>query len=344
MTAAAADLEAVARVADDRPDVAVVVATFRRPDLLARCLAALCAQTLDGRRYEIVVADDDAGNPGAARTQVLVAQYLASTHGAPGVRYLPVTRTQGPAGARNAGWRATDAHVIAFTDDDTIPERDWLETALDYLASGFDAAGGAIEMPLPASPTDYERDAAGLSRAEFATANCFVVREALVHVGGFDERFTSAWREDSDLHFALLGAGYRVGRSDASRVVHPIRPARFGVSLPQQRKSIFEALLYKKHPELYRERIGASAPWNYYGSVAALIAAAGATVAGAPTIAVASIAVWVVLTARFAWRRLRGTSRSLRHVTEMLWTSVAIPPLSVWWRLVGALRYRVVFL
>ena len=48
-------------------------------------------------------------------------------------------------------------------------------------------------------------------------------------------------------------------------------------------------------------------------------------------------------TLRFAIRRLSGTSHDARHVAEMLWTSIAIPPLSIWWRLVGAFRYRVVF-
>lgn len=332
-----------ARANGDSPDVAVVIATFRRPDLLARCLDALCAQSLDGRRYEIVVADDDAGHASATTTQAMVAGYLARTGGAPAIRYVPVTRTQGPAGARNAGWRSTDAPVIAFTDDDTIPDRHWLATGLSYLASGFDAAGGAIEMPLPPAPTDYERDAAGLSRAEFATANCLIVRAALERVGGFDERFTSAWREDSDLHFALIGAGYRVGRAADALVVHPIRPAPFGVSLPQQRKSVFEALLFKKHRALYRTRISTAPPWNYYGSLLGLIVAVGAAAAGAPTVALGGLAVWAVLTARFAWRRLRGTSRSARHVAEMVWTSIAIPPLSIWWRLVGAVRYRVFF-
>ena len=330
-------------MASERRDVAVVVATFRRSDLLERCLAALCAQTLDGHRYEIVIADDDAGNPGAATTLAQVDAWRVRTGGAPAIRYVPVTRTQGPAGARNAGWRAADARVIAFTDDDTVPDPHWLEAGLAYLATGFDAAGGAIEMPLPPRPTDYERDAAGLSRAEFATANCLVVRSALADVGGFDERFTSAWREDSDLHFSLMASGYRVGHAADALVVHPIRPAPFGVSVPQQKKSAFEALLFKKHRDLYRTRIAASAPWGYYGSVASLLVAAGAALSGAPTVAVGALCVWAVLTLRFARRRLRGTSRSLRHVAEMLWTSIVIPPLSIWWRLVGAFRYRVVF-
>ena len=45
-----------------------------------------------------------------------------------------------------------------------------------------------------------------------------------------------------------------------------------------------------------------------------------------------------------AWRRLRHTSHRAEHVAEMLATSAVIPFLSVYWRLRGALRWRVLFL
>ncbi|HWI35268.1 MAG TPA: hypothetical protein VNU64_02345 [Burkholderiales bacterium] len=42
-----------------------------------------------------------------------------------------------------------------------------------------------------------------------------------------------------------------------------------------------------------------------------------------------------MLTARFCLHRLRGTSKSPAHIAEMVVTSIHIPPLSVFWRLVG---------
>ena len=76
----------------------------------------------------------------------------------------------------------------------------------------------------PERPTDYELDAAGLASAEFATANVFVERAALMRIGGFDERFTSAWREDSDLQFALIEAGFVLARADDAVVLIPFGP------------------------------------------------------------------------------------------------------------------------
>jgi hypothetical protein len=199
-------------------------------------------------------------------------------------------------------------------------------------------------MPLPQQPTDYERNEAGLESAEFVTANCFVRRDVLEAVGGFDERFTAAWREDSDLHFTLLERGYIVVRAPDAVVVHPVRPAPWGVSLRQQRKSQFNALLYKKHPALYRERIQPSPPWRFYAGTAALVVALGSVLGESHTALVGALATWLILTASFAWRRLRGTSWRPSHVAEMIVTSALIPPLSVFWRLCGAVRFGTLFL
>jgi GT2 family glycosyltransferase len=319
--------------------ISVVVPTYRRPDLLARCLAALAAQSLDPDSYEVLVADDAASDT----TRCQVEDFAATV--TPSVCYLPVTGPYGPAAARNVGWRAAGAEVVAFTDDDTVPDPGWLAAGLgaferdDTLA----AATGQVVVPLPPVPTDYQRNEAGLEGAEFVTANCFCRRSVLDAVGGFDERFTAAWREDSDLHFNLLERGAELVKVPAAVVVHPVRPAPWGVSLRMQRKSLFDALLYTKHPALYRRHIRPSAPLDYYGMLLALTTAVVGGLAASLLVPLAAGGVWAVLMGRFLARRLRGTSHSPSHVAEMLFTSLLIPMLSVFWRLYGAVKFRVPF-
>ena len=320
----------------------VVIATHERPGLLARCVRALLRQDLPPESYEIVVVDDGSSDA-AKRVTMQGLTELAGGRARPTVRYLHQPRNRGPAAARNVGWRAAGAPVIAFTDDDTVPDASWLREGLAALDGGFDAVAGRIEVPLPPEPTDYERDAAGLARAEFATANCFVLRDALVGIGGFDERFRTAWREDTDLCFALRAQDRRVGMAERARVVHPVRPAGWGVSLAQQRKVMFDALLYKKYPAWYRREVRPRPPFHYYAMVAAGLAGAIAVVTGPVVPAAVGIAIWIGLATRFAARRLADTSRTPRHVAEMVWTSLWIPWLSVYWRVRGALRYRVWF-
>jgi glycosyltransferase involved in cell wall biosynthesis len=316
----------------------VVVPTYRRPDLLDRCLEALAKQEIDPSGFEIIVADDAASE--ATRRQV---EGWAGRSPIP-IRYAGPAASRGPAAARNAGWRAARGEVVAFTDDDCLPEPRWLSEGIAALADGAAAASGPVVVPIPERPTDYERDAAGLERAEFVTANCFVRRDVLEAVGGFDERYAAAWREDSDLQFTLLARGHRIVRAPRAVVVHPVRPAPWGISLRQQRKSQFNALLFKKFPDLYRRRIRSSPPWDYYAIVASLATAATAWLAGPRGVLPAAVALWGALTARFCARRLRRNSLAPGHVAEMVVTSALIPPLSVFWRLYGAFKFRVFFL
>lgn len=325
-----------------RPRVSVVVPTHGRPALLLRCLQALTAQTLAPADYEILVVDDE-------RSDVTHAAVEAFAIGLqPGLlRYLRADSGHGPAVARNTGWRAAAADVVAFTDDDTIADPGWLDAGLFAMAQGrWVAVGGRVLVPRPDDaderPTDHELMTRGLETAEFVTANAFVRRAALQLLQGFDERFRRAWREDSDLQFRLEAVGV-VGRCDAAIVLHPVRPERWGVSLRQQKNVFYDALLYRKHPRAYRERVHPVPPWDYFAVVALVLTAPLLLLAGAPVTAGAALLIALALIAAFAWRRLRTTTRRPAHVLEMLATSALIPFLAVYWRLRGAWHFRVAF-
>lgn len=320
--------------------VSVVVATYRRPELLARCLRALADLDYDPASYEVIVADDAADD--STRQQV----HGIAGHTNAALVYASVTRNHGPAAARNVGWRQARAPIIAFTDDDCVPDPGWLNAGVRALEEDprLAAVSGQVIVPLPDKPTDYERDAAGLASGEFVTANCFIRRSALEGVGGLDEGFRAAWREDSDLQFTLLEAGYQIGKTPDAVVVHPVRPAPWGISLRQQRKVLFDALLYRKHPALYRQRIRRRPRWDYYAMVALLGTAGILGAAGWGLPACGAIGLWALLTGRFAFRRLRGTTHRPGHVAEMLATSALIPVVASFWRLYGALKFRTLFL
>jgi GT2 family glycosyltransferase len=319
--------------------VSVVVPTYRRPELLGRCLTALAAQDMPTENYEILVADDADDEATRRQVETFAAQVKCV------VRYLPVKTAHGPAAARNVGWRAARAPIVAFTDDDTVPQSAWLTSGVGALRRDAELAAvtGQVIVPLPDRPTDYERNEAGLGGAEFVTANCFCRRDVLESLGGFDERFTSAWREDSDFHFRLLGRGAKLMKVPAAEVVHPVRPAPWGISLRMQRKSMFDALLYKKHPALYRKHIWRTPPLDYYLIVLCVAAALIAAVVGKLVVASLTAVLWAGLMIRFLGRRLRDTSHSPAHILEMLVTSLFIPFLSVFWRLYGAVKFRVWF-
>lgn len=320
------------------PSVSVVIPTYERPQLLRRCLEALVVQDMDPACYEIIVVDDARS---AATRDLLEA--FAVKHSCV-IRYLqPPRGRRGPAAARNAGWQAAHGEIIAFTDDDTIPAPSWLRKGLIAMEPGVAAAWGHVIVPLSAAPTDAERNTAGLDGAEFVTANCLVRRSVLVDAGGFDERFTRPWREDSDLYFTLLEGGWKVIRAPAAVVIHPARSAPAARCLFLHRNLFFDALLYKKHRRLYREKIAAGPPLRYYLAVVLLVLALAALAAGQTAIAVAASAAWLGFTLHLARRRLHGLTRSWREQLGIALTSFLIPPLAVFWRLAGAWHFRVAF-
>lgn len=339
--------------------VSVVVPTFRRPELLNKCLAALTTQDLDPTCYEILIVDD-ANSPETRKQVECWSERLREDAGQmPGtsaeedglrelprghtIRYLPVIHSHGPAAARNLGWRAARGGIIAFTDDDCLPSPCWLKAGVSAFRDGVVGVCGKILVPLSSIPTDYEHNAGRLAYSRFVTANCFYRRSALEAIGGFDERFAVAWREDTDLMFSLLESGAKLLYIPEALVVHPIRPVPWGISLRQQRKSMYNALLYKKHSGLYRQRIQSSPPWHYYCIVSALLIVLVTALSAFWIPAIFALGAWVTLTGRFCVQRLRHTSHMPHHILEMVVTSMAIPPLAIFWRLYGAIRFRVFF-
>jgi glycosyltransferase involved in cell wall biosynthesis len=321
-------------------DVSVVIPTYKRPDLLHRCLRTVLRQTLERRRYEVIVVDDGQTDD----TRALVETLARQTQGFPLVRYLRPEGTRGPAAARNRGWRAAEGEVVAFTDDDTLPDLDWLNQGLLAIGPDQAAVRGAVHVPIEGPMTDHGRMTKGLEAAEFVTANCFVRRSALQAVDGFDERFLRAWREDSDLHFKLLERYGEVPKAPQAVVLHPVREAPFGISLKQQANMMFDALLFKKHPDLYKRKVGRlRAPASYYAIVLGTLGVPVAALSGHPRVAGVLVLAVLALIAQLAARRLRDTARTPEHVAEMLVTSAAIPFLSLFWRIRGGLRFRVPF-
>ena len=126
--------------------------------------------------------------------------------------------------------------------------------------------------------------------------------------------------------------------------MHPVRKAPWAVSIREQKKAVYNALLYKKYPVLYRKKIQPSPPWNYYLMIVAFFAGISGLILELDLLAAAGFGLWLLLISGFIIKRLWKTSRSFDHVTEMIITSIFIPFVSVYWQLRGAWRYRVLFI
>ena len=321
------------------PQVSVVVSTCGRLDLLERCLDALTRQDFATDAFEIIVVDDEPNR----YTLQLVTNWRARTIER-GMRlaYVANDGAHGPGAARNCGWRIAKAPIIAFLDDAMVASPGWLTQAMAGFGDQTDVLCGRIESPHRRVPAAHERDA-GAPDPEILVTNCFCRRAVLDALDGFDERFCAGWREDIELHFRLLKMQANIARSPLATVIHPEPPARWGASLFELHKISFDALLYKKHPELYRQKIRRLPCWEEYAIVAAIVIAVLGLVAGNEVVAVIGCGAWLVLTAMLCIRRLDGAAHSAAHIADILVTSALIPPAAVFWRVIGAIRYRVRF-
>lgn len=323
-----------------KPTISVIIPTYQRPALLVRCLHALAMQQFPKKQFEIIVVTD---GPDTITRAMIQQQHFTT----PEVRIYSLPVKKGPAAARNFGWTKATGNLILFTDDDCIPHINWIkEFHTAYIQQPFASAAfrGRVVVPRSNKPTDYEKNTAWLEQADFVTANCACTRIALKQINGFDETYTMAWREDSDLEFKLIDQKIPIYPVEQAIVTHPVRKAPWGISLKEQKKSMFNALLYKKYPGLYRQKIHRRPLWNYYAIVLLFIAIVIATAMQLPAIAIIAFLSWLLFVTRFTIKRLQGTTHSLEHVTEMIVTSILIPFLSIFWTLYGSLKFKTLLL
>jgi glycosyltransferase involved in cell wall biosynthesis len=300
---------------------------------------ALLTQKYNKRRYEIIVVSDGPDT----ETQALIRN-LAKNRVTP-LRFLSMGTKKGPAAARNYGWLNARSKIIAFTDDDCLPDQHWLkEITANMNPDREEAMTGRVVVPRDKRPTDNGQNTAGLELADFITANCACTRAALLKIGGFDEQFQMAWREDSDLEFKLIRENVPVKHLKTALVIHPVRKAKWGVSIKEQKKTLYNALLYKKYPELYRSKIQSMPPILYYAIIAAFMVMVAGLLSHNKWTGVVGFYLWIFLTFNFIVKRLYTTRLSAPHIAEMVVTSFIIPFLSIYWQWYGAFKYKVFFL
>ena len=220
------------------PDLSVVVATRRRPRLLARCLAALLEQKTEVA-YEVIVVNDD-------------ASVAATVPDDERVRLLE-SGGRGVATARNLGARAARAPVLAFTDDDTVPSPGWL----DHLFAATRAAPHAIGFEGPVETGDYDLLFFHAPRARpggCCGANVAYRRSMFLDLGGFDERFQGWMPEDVEFGVRARERGDVVYVPEML-VHHPPRPIGLRERMTQAAGVEGVWLLFRKHPSLSRWRV-----------------------------------------------------------------------------------------
>lgn len=238
-----------------RPLVSVVMPTRNRLALLTRTLHALAAQEgVTPGTFEVIVVDDG-GYDGSAEAVRKMSLPFALT-------VIEQVRS-GVAVARNTGWRAAQADLILFLDDDIVAR----PRLLDEHLKAQRASPGTVVLGRFSPDTSSRRTAwtrydelvqekkyAALESTEapsgirLYTGNVSMPRAALEAAGGFDS--TLPRNEDVDLGLRLQDLGYRFVFAPAADGLHlgyrdfegwqrtPVMYGRLDVAMYRDRESI----------------------------------------------------------------------------------------------------------
>jgi succinoglycan biosynthesis protein ExoM len=221
------------------PDVSVCIATFRRPEGLARLLESLARLKLPtGLVVEIVVVDNDAA--GGAREAAAAAAPLPES-----VRWF-VEPEPNIAVARNRAVDEARGRWVAFVDDDEVVDENWLAAFWRQLErDGGDGLFGPVLPRLERVVTPWleldafyaqPRHASGsLLEGSQTFTNNALVRGSLCRAHRFDPAWGRTGGSDVECLGRMRAAGARFRWCDEAIVHELVPPARHRLGWLTQR-------------------------------------------------------------------------------------------------------------
>jgi len=223
----------------------IVIPTFNGAARLAHCLDALVKQTA-GQNVEILVVSDGSTD----NTAEVVGRYS-------GVGLLTQANA-GPAAARNRGARESHGAIVLFTDDDCVPEPDWLDAMLGpfkdpevtaakgvYLSRQTTLAARFVQIEYE----DRYRMMAGRDCIDFVdTYSAAFRRGRFLEMAGYDISFPVACAEDVELSYRMSARGWKMKFAPAAEVYHT-HPETLSRYLQKKYKFAFwRVLAVRKNP------------------------------------------------------------------------------------------------
>lgn len=215
--------------------ICICICTYRRPDLLRRCLESLREFAPD---QKVLVVD----NAVEARCEQICQEF--------GVQYVQESQT-GLSHARNHGWRSSKAEWICYLDDDAKVRADTIRHFLAHLNDEtLSGIGGRFEHyydnPPPAwlklangrgmSPVENVTEAVLLSEGQKLFGGVMAFRRSVLETaGGFNTTLgmqgdAFGYGEESELQIRLQKAGHKLLYDPAIVIDHLYSPRKYSLT------------------------------------------------------------------------------------------------------------------
>ncbi|MBN1966716.1 MAG: glycosyltransferase family 2 protein [Anaerolineae bacterium] len=240
------------------PRVTVIMPARNEARFIAHTLGAVLAQDFPPERLEIVVIDDGSTDG--------TADVITSLPGAERVRIV-AGKGRGVAAALNVGGRAAAGEIVIRVDAHNVIAPDYVRRSVELLVSGeADNAGGRWEI-IGGTPIERAIAAAftspfGVGGAPWRVSECREVvdtvpfgaywREALLRLGGWDERLTR--NQDYELNWRLRAAGGVIVYDPAIVSTYHVKRGLRGLWRQYHQYGLWKARVIRMHPRSWRWR------------------------------------------------------------------------------------------
>lgn len=205
--------------------VSIVICTYNRADFLKRTLKSLQYQTY--KDFEVIVVN----GPSTDETTNVLNRYK-------GIIKTAVNPETNLSKSRNMGIQMSAGEIIAFIDDDAIPDEHWLDDIISmYKNDKIGGVGGRVYWPggdhiqfetgyvdiwgdaeVRVRDANYN-DPSGKRFNIMLGTNCTFLKKALLKVGGFDEYY-DYFHDESDLCLRIVQAGYQIVHHKRAIIYH----------------------------------------------------------------------------------------------------------------------------
>jgi len=222
-------------------NLTIAICTYRRFDMLLKCLNALKDQTVSLNDVDIIIVDN------SLQPEKSIG-FRDNIEGIPNIQYF-ITDKSGLSFARNFALEKCNSEYIAFIDDDSFLHNDWLNN-LKFLLSSIKERVGVIggkvlpiwltERPKWLSDKmlsaltildwgDKEFEITDFDKHWLVGANIIYNVIAIKQIGGFSEKLgrnedSLMCHEELDLNLRLHNAGFRIIYSPHIKVDHFVYP------------------------------------------------------------------------------------------------------------------------
>lgn len=222
--------------------ISVIIPVFQDYHRLINCLLALEKQSIARDLFEVIIVNND-------------KNYHTNRAELPANIILIDEPKKGSYAARNAGLRVAKGRIIAFTDSDCVPHRDWLLNASRRLESGAQRLAGKIELFKESNKVTlaeiYERafafdQATTAKHGSSVTANLITWKSLFEEVGLFNENLLSMG--DNEWGWRANDLGYSIDYAEDVVVLHPVRGSLKCIFKKRRRISGGLATMDKKKP------------------------------------------------------------------------------------------------